>query len=160
MSQSAAGLQVWQSPRRRLCMWLQRHNTESISLCPRSNIVYVLTLRNESGWRVAGENKSIFIPLPHANSGLRDLRFSKRCCWRLKSSGMLRCVVGQTGSYISKDCCAFLFKVKQSKTGKFRVVKLQGNEPNQRARFNIFNVTKAEVRILKRRIGVGEVTLS
>jgi len=45
---------------------------------------------------------------------LRDFRFSQRCCWRLKSSGMLRCVDGSLFTDVSKECCATTFRVKQS----------------------------------------------
>ena len=41
------------------------------------------------------------------------LRFSQRCCWIFKSSGMLCCVAD-----VSKDHTAFIFRVKQSRMTK------------------------------------------
>jgi hypothetical protein len=59
-----------------------------------------------------GSTRSLPLPPEHGSSNLRninlrDLSISQRCCWRFKSRGMWRSVVGVTVPDVLKDSTAF-----------------------------------------------------
>jgi len=67
------------------------------------------TLGGERGREITGSLTS---------KRLQHLRFSQRCCWHWKSSGMLRCVVGRVVTDVSNNRIAFIFRATRRNTSE------------------------------------------
>ena len=72
--------------------------------------------RRPSAWPWNSRQATLFWSNKEARYFLRDLWFSQGCCWEFTSSGMWRRVTRWAVLDVSKDSCAFVFRVKREQS--------------------------------------------